>query len=237
MEHLSQRDVDAEREFWQRELSGFSRVNQLRPSISPPSTSTEHRQVSCFLTTEQTQKLRNFAKENRVTLSTVVRALWSLTVSRYSGGDTDIVFGVTNAGRPAGLYGIESGVGCFINTIPFRIKIDPDQSLRQWLYEIQQNYARSSQWETSALPDIQKHSEIGAGKSLFESILVFENYPQRDAGSHSISIENADYFEQSSYPLALLVDPKNKMEFIFLHDRNLFSDCLLYTSPSPRDRG
>ena len=227
VEHLSQRDVDAEREFWQRELSGFSRVNQLRPSISPPSTSTEHRQVSCFLTTEQTQKLRNFAKENQVTLSTVVRALWSLTVSRYSGGDTDIVFGVTNAGRPAGLYGIESGVGCFINTIPFRIKIDRDQSLRQWLYEIQQNYARSSQWETSALPDIQKHSEIGAGKSLFESILVFENYPQRDAGSHSISIENADYFEQSSYPLALLVDPKNKMEFIFLHDRNLFPDALI----------
>ena len=227
VEYLSQRDVDAECEFWQGELSGFSNANQLGSPISPPSASTDHRQVSCFLTTEQTQKLRNLAKENQVTLSTVVRALWSLTVSRYSGGDTDVVFGVTNAGRPADLYGIESGIGCFINTIPFRIKIDPDQSLRQWLHEIQRSYARSSPWETSALPDIQKHSEIGAGKSLFESILVFENYPQRDTNTHSISIEDADYFEQSSYPLALLVDPKNEMEFIFLHDRNLFSDALI----------
>ena len=227
VEYLSQRDVDAEREFWQSELSGFSRANQLGSPNSPPSTFTDHRQVSCFLTAEQTQKLRNLARENQVTLSTVVRALWSLTVSRYSGGDTDIVFGVTNAGRPADLYGIESGIGCFINTIPFRIKIDPNKSLHQWLQEIQQKYARSSRWATSALPDIQKHSEVGAGESLFESILVFENYPQRDTNTHSISIENADYFEQSSYPLALLVDPKEDLEFIFLHDRNLFSDALI----------
>ena len=227
VEYLSQRDVDAEREFWQSELSGFSRANQLGLAISSASTFTDHRQVSCFFTTEQTQKLRKLARENHVTLSTVVRALWSLTVSRYSGGDTDVVFGVTNAGRPAGLYGVESGVGCFMNTIPFRIKIDPDQSLRQWLHEIQQSYARSSLWETSALADIQKHSEVGAGKSLFESILVFENYPQPDTNTHSISIEDTDYFEQSNYPLALLVDPKEEMEFIFLHDRNLFSDALI----------
>ena len=43
IEYLSQRDVDAELEFWQSELAGFLRANQLGTAISSASTVTDHR--------------------------------------------------------------------------------------------------------------------------------------------------------------------------------------------------
>ena len=228
IEHLTQRDVDAECEFWKSELAGFTDANRIGfANADTQHSTTDHTQVSCFLTAQQTTGLRKLARASQVSLSSVVRAIWSLTVSRFSGGDSDIVFGVTTAGRPPELLGIESGIGSFINTIPFRTKINASQSIGDWLQNIQSNHGRASQWETSSLLQIQKNAEIASGADLFQSILVFENYPQRDTDEMSLSIAGTEHFEQSSYPLAILVVPNEEMEFIFVHDRNRFSSNLI----------
>ena len=51
-----------------------------------------------------------------------------MLLGRLTGRD-DVVFGVTVAGRPPEIAGIESMVGLFINTLPLRIKLSPDQPL------------------------------------------------------------------------------------------------------------
>ena len=43
------------------------------------------------------------------------QAAWALLLMRYSGRD-DVLFGVTVAGRPTELEGIEEALGLFINT-------------------------------------------------------------------------------------------------------------------------
>jgi len=227
IEHLSERDVDSERDFWKSELANFSKANHLGPPDLVSQSYTDQAQTSRFLSVKQTEGLRELAKANRVTLSTMVRALWSLTVSRFSGGDTDIVFGVTTAGRPPELTGIEKGIGSFINTIPFRTEIDANKRLGEWLQNIQKNHGRASQWETSSLAEIQRNAGVTGGQDLFQSILVFENYPQRDSSSQALSIVGTEHFEQSSYPLALLVVPNEQLEFIFVHDRNRFPDTFI----------
>jgi non-ribosomal peptide synthetase component F len=40
-----------------------------------------------------------------------------------------VVFGVTVAGRPAELAGVEHMVGLFINTLPLRLRLRPELSL------------------------------------------------------------------------------------------------------------
>ena len=47
---------------------------------------------------------------------------------RLTGRD-DVVFGVTVAGRPAEIAGVERMVGLFINTLPLRIKLPPGKPL------------------------------------------------------------------------------------------------------------
>ena len=228
MEWITERDKDGERDFWNAELDGFSEVNHLgAPLTSHHAAAMDHGQVSHYLSAAQTQGLVDLARRSQVTVSTVVRALWSLTVNRYSGGDSDIVFGTTVAGRPPELIGVESGIGSFINTIPFRTSIDKDKSLSLWLQEIQRNHGKTSQWEASSLFDIKKNSDLDSGSDFFDSVLVFENYPQREIGDSLISIVETEHFEQSSYPLALLVVPGESMEFIFVHDKNRFSTALI----------
>ena len=59
-----------------------------------------------------------------MTLNTVLQAAWAILLGRLSGHD-DVVFGVTVAGRPPEIAGVESMVGLFINTLPLRVKLPP----------------------------------------------------------------------------------------------------------------
>ena len=61
------------------------------------------------------------AREQAVTLNTVLQAAWGMLLGRLTGRD-DVVFGVTVAGRPAELAGVEQMVGLFINTLPLRMR-------------------------------------------------------------------------------------------------------------------
>ena len=63
------------------------------------------------------------------------------------------------------------------------------------------------QYEYSPLVEVQGWSEVDRGVPLFESILVFENYPVDDrCGSRkrrqSISIHQIHSVEQTNYPLS-----------------------------------
>ena len=50
-----------------------------------------------------------------------MQTAWGVLLGRLTGRD-DVVFGVTVAGRPAELAGVEHMVGLFINTLPLRMR-------------------------------------------------------------------------------------------------------------------
>ena len=54
-----------------------------------------------------------------------------------------MVFGVTIAGRPAELAGVEQMVGLFINTLPLRLRLAPGQPLSELMRQAQAAAARS----------------------------------------------------------------------------------------------
>ena len=68
--------------------------------------------------------LHRTAREQALTLNTLLQAAWGMLLGRLSGRD-DVVFGVTVAGRPAELAGVEHMVGLFINTLPLRMRLPP----------------------------------------------------------------------------------------------------------------
>ena len=139
-----------------------------------------------------------------------------------------MVFGSTVAGRPLELDGIEAGIGSFINTIPFRAKLDVDIALNDWLAQIQALQSRYRQWEFSSLAQLKKQTEISADSDLFESILVFENYPVADRQDGRLRVAKIEHFERSNYPLALLIVPQHEIELI------LIGDSVRYEAPMLR---
>ena len=106
----------------------------------------------------------------------LIRAVWALVLRRHAGTD-DVVFGVTVSGRPPLLDGVESIVGLFINTLPLRLRIAPERPFTEWLAEVHAAQTAMEPHSYSSLVDIQSWSEVPARDSLFDSLLVFENFP------------------------------------------------------------
>ena len=76
------------------------------------------------------------ARRHGLTLNTFIQGAWALLLGRLT-GHTDVVFGITVAGRPPEIAGIESMVGLFINTVPLRIKLPAAKPLLDLLRELQ----------------------------------------------------------------------------------------------------
>ena len=125
------------------------------------------------LSEAQTSALMRQGRAQGLTLNTFVQVAWAILLGRLTGRN-DVVFGVTVAGRPPEIPGIESMVGLFINTLPLRVKLAAEQPLLALLHEVQERQSRLMAHQHLGLTDIQEHAGIG---DLFDTVVVFENYP------------------------------------------------------------
>ena len=64
---------------------------------------------------------------------------------------------------------------------------------------------------TSRTTEIQRWSEVPAGSPLFETLYVFENYPDADGGSDSLRISNLRARQDLAATIAYIKNPKAPM--------------------------
>src|SRR5213079_2727817 len=83
-----------------------------------------------------TQLLHNAARRQRVTVNTLIQAVWVLLLQRYT-GQKRVAFGATVSGRSAQVPGIERMLGLFINTLPLVQAPESQQKVGDWLNELQ----------------------------------------------------------------------------------------------------
>src|SRR5262249_10507170 len=157
--------------FWRKTLKGFTEPTPLGIENTDANSVADYSEESLRLSEAATESLRVFARQNRLTLSTLLYAAWAILLSHYS-GEQDIVFGVTSSGRPPDLRGSETMVGLFINTLPLRVSVSSGQLLMPWLKELQKQLVELRQYEYSSLLQVQEWSEAPRGRALFESIFV-----------------------------------------------------------------
>src|SRR5262249_34268985 len=155
----------------------------------------------------------------------IVAGAWALLLNRYSQEET-VVFGATVAGRSPSLPGVETMVGLLINTLPVRVRIDEEAGLLDWLKVLQREQVELREYEYSPLVEVQHWSEVGRGRPLFDSLLVFENYPL-DAGSIkenlSLHLEDVCSFDRTNYPLTVVAVPAEELSLQALYDRRRFT--------------
>ena len=127
-------------------------------------------------------------------------------------------------GRPADLIGVEDMVGLFINSLPLRIKIAPDCTVLEWLQALFAQNQDMRAYEYAPLTQIQGWSEVPRGTALFESLLVFENYPIDQAlteNADGLTIDEVSVVDQTNYPLTLSAFPGTelRLEISYAADR------------------
>ncbi|HEX2091764.1 MAG TPA: amino acid adenylation domain-containing protein, partial [Longimicrobiaceae bacterium] len=221
---LERQEPSAAERFWTDALAGFHTSTSLgidRSARTLSGAEPRYGRREMFLGERETAALQDFARTHRLTLNTLVQGTWALLLSRYS-GEEDVVFGATASGRPAGLEGVEEMVGLFINTLPVRVQLPGEAVVLEWLRGVQERQAVLREFEHTPLSQIQRWSGIAAGEQLFESMLVFENYPVDEALGRSqgdLRVTSRETLEQGNYPLAVAVIPGTGLTFRISHDR------------------
>lgn len=214
---LQEQDLTESEVFWRAALKGLDAPPLFLDCAGSSSTAqTNMGQVEqrVSLTAATTGALLDFARENQLTMGTILQGAWALLLGRYS-GQRDVVFGTVVSGRPPELIGVEEMVGLFINTLPVRVQVPDEQLVSEWLKGLQGQQAAARAYEYSPLMRVQKWSGIGRGRPLFDTLFVFENYPL-DAGlgmaGSSMTVRNfSRLFEKTNFPLTIAAVPGEEL--------------------------
>ena len=223
---LKQQDGSAAESFWRKNLQGIQAPTMIALNRRAGSRQEQagYGDQSIQLPVDKTAALQMLATKHQLTLNTLVQGAWALLLSRYSNQD-DVVFGTTVAGRPAELAGVETMIGLFINTLPMRVQVPTDTPLLHWLQQFQAQQVELRQYEYSSLVQIQGWSEVPRSLPLFESIVVFENYPIDPAvreRARSLRIQDVHHAVKTNYPLTILAIPGSQLVLRIKYESNRF---------------
>ncbi|MDT5026404.1 MAG: hypothetical protein QOE61_2830, partial [Micromonosporaceae bacterium] len=218
---LAEQDLGHAERHWRGVLTGFTAATPL-PFDRPPVHA--HRAESSALVRLDLPAgdLTRLAKDNGLTVNTVVQGAWALLLSRYS-GEPDVVFGTTVSGRPAELAGVESMVGMFINTVPNRVRVDRAERVLPWLRGLQADQSETRRFDFVSLAQLQTWSDLPAGANLFDSLLAFENYPiGEESADGAPAVHEVDGLDTTNYPLSVRAHVDEELHVDFTYDPRLF---------------
>ncbi|HWX41226.1 MAG TPA: condensation domain-containing protein, partial [Blastocatellia bacterium] len=206
---LRQQDLGKAEAFWKRTLKGFTKPTPLgRNGARAAAISGEpYSEIAGRLPAELFSNLQNLARQNQVTINTVVQGAWSILLGRYS-GLADVIFGATVAGRPPGETGFESTIGLFINTLPVRVEVPPEAFLWPWLRDVQARNFELRRFEYTSAGQVHQWCDVPGSLPLYESLLVFENYPtgaSLEASDLTVDIQHLrSKGAQTKHPITIL---------------------------------
>ncbi|MGY3199992.1 amino acid adenylation domain-containing protein/non-ribosomal peptide synthase protein (TIGR01720 family) [Streptomyces sp. TE5632] len=217
-------DEPAAEAYWAGTLTGFPARTPLPYDRTPAeahrarAASTVHRQLD----ERASARLRETAARAGLTVNTVIEGAWALLLARHGGRD-DVVFGTTVSGRPAELPGVEAMIGMFINTVPTRIRVTGG-GVASWLRGVQERQSDARRFDFLALPRIQTLSEVPAGEALFDSMVVFENYPVDESATArtGVHVEEVRADDAPTFPLCLRAHLGDRLGIDLAYDADLF---------------
>jgi non-ribosomal peptide synthetase component F len=214
---LAARDLEGAASFWRTYLTGVRELPRARFGHG-------HHAHSFVLAAEATARLVAVAEANRWTLSALVVAAWAMVLGRFERRD-DVLVGVTLSARPPELPGVERLVGLCINTLPLRLHLSADADLAALLDAAQRGMLALAEHVADPLSSVQRWS--GAGGPLFDSVVVFENYPGDRSGEQlapGVCLRVARALETTEYREVLTVLPGATLAFEITFSADLSPD-------------
>ncbi|MBW4506976.1 MAG: amino acid adenylation domain-containing protein [Scytonematopsis contorta HA4267-MV1] len=226
-----QQDLSQSEIFWRQRLQKFNATTPL--SVDKASSrlldeDKDYKQQHLKFSTEETAALQYKARQQKLTLNTLIQGAWAILLSRYS-GESDVVFGAVVSGR-GGLAGNESMVGLLINTVPVRVYVNSEELLLPWLKQLQAEQNETRQYEQCPLIEIQKWSSLPPRKPLFESIVNFQNYPTDFFKAQQIAnlkISDIHSFIHPHYPLTLSVKANSELLLEIFYESYRFEETTI----------
>ncbi|MBS9371963.1 non-ribosomal peptide synthase/polyketide synthase [Rhodococcus sp. B50] len=204
---LADRDPNTSLDAYRRALAGVEEPTLLAPHHRPGTTAGISEDLDLELDTALSVRLHDTATARGITVNTLVQTAWGVVLGALT-GRTDVVFGATVSGRPPQVPGIEAMVGLFINTVPVRITVRPDDTVGALVDRVQAEQVALLDHHHLDLGTLDRH--LGAAVR-FDTLTVFESYPVERAGldrdTDLAGMRVADIIgrDAAHYPLSVVV--------------------------------
>jgi amino acid adenylation domain-containing protein len=147
--HLTQLDRSVSEDFWRNHLQGAT-PHQFPPKPHQGYTMRADSLLEHYVTVPT-------SAHSQTTLATIIRGAWALVSSLYM-GTSDVTFGETLTGRSISVPGVEQIEGPMITTIPFRVRLNLERTVAQYLHDIHAQTVRTIPHEHLGLQNIRRLS-------------------------------------------------------------------------------
>nr|CUX79061.1 Octapeptin synthase subunit B [Niallia circulans] len=227
IEWLEKQDEQAASRYWSEYLAGYE-----SQTVLPQGNSRQRGEeyvgdnVTCHLDKSLSERMSQVAKQQQVTVNTLIQAAWGIVLQKYN-GTGDAVFGSVVSGRSAEIPGIEEMIGLFINTIPVRVSSEAETSFADVMKSLQESALKSGSYDYYPLYEIQAQS--AQKQNLIHHIMAFENYPlseqleQAGGGNDgTLTITDVNIEEQTNYDFSLIVMPEEELTVRFDYNTHVY---------------
>ncbi|MEU7103947.1 amino acid adenylation domain-containing protein [Streptomyces sp. NPDC046215] len=224
LDWLSTRDSRADEAAWRALLSSVDGPTLVGGAGRRGSAAARHRRTA-QLDDATSARIDALARQHGLTANVVVQLAWAVLLGAMTGRD-DVVFGATVSGRPAELPGAEHIVGLLINTLPVRVRLDPRRSVAESLAELRAQQLTMLDHQHADLTRLQS---IAGHAELFDTVVVFENYPVDENALRDLvpglDIRDVQGRDGTHYPLTLIAMPdRGRLRLRLDHSADLLDE-------------
>ncbi|WP_260989990.1 condensation domain-containing protein, partial [Paenibacillus xylanexedens] len=174
--------------FWQEELREYKRLELPEATQSGLKQSDVYTHV---LENRLVEELKCFAKNSGTSLRSICFAayLYSLSMFTY---DNEVLTGLVENGRPVREDG-DKILGCFLNTVPVKMKIDPQMTWLEWIQNVHAKCMEMKNFGRYPLRDIMRATGETSddGNPFFDSIFNFVDFHIYESLQETSIISNA----------------------------------------------
>ncbi|MGR3907616.1 amino acid adenylation domain-containing protein [Burkholderia sp. SR8] len=219
IEWLGTRDRDADERFWTERLARLDAPTLIAERVADRADA-EMVTWRATIGADATARVAQTARALKLTVNTVVQGAWALALQRMT-HQPAVAFGATVAGRPEALADVDTVLGLFINTLPVITAPAPQQRAADWLQALQRENAAAAEHAHTPLADIQRWAR-GAGGALFDTLVVFENYPvdntARDDDPRALALTGVRSIEATDFALTLVIESGTELTIDYGYD-------------------
>ncbi|MEW2067868.1 amino acid adenylation domain-containing protein [Streptomyces sp. NPDC007346] len=212
---LGAQDEASAAEAWRHALDGVTEPTRLVADDPGESELPDEHVVA--LDAELTARVSAFARDRELTLGTLTQTVWGLVLSAHT-GRRDVVFGTVVSGRPADVPDAPDMIGLYVNTVPVRVTLRPEETLAALAERVQDEFAALLPHQHLGLAAIQRAAGHGV---LFDTLTALESYPADPvaslAAATGLGLEGIRGRDATHYPVTFAAVPGERLTLRLAH--------------------
>ena len=199
---INSQDKEQALSYWKELCENYSGNAEIVPMSEEQKTEEKVAYEQLILQLDVTSQLMQIAKKNNVTMNNLFEAAWGILLQKYNNCN-DVIFGKVVSGREVPISNIEDAVGMFINTIPIRVTVNENMTIKQLLSKIKKQGMNGKDYEYCSLAEIQ--TVLSIKEDYLKTVIAFQNFDSSSPNQRSM-MESIYSRQKTTFSISVNVD-------------------------------